>query len=363
VGFLILLEDAEGGVGIGEASPLPGFGTEDRRTCQSALEQMARIWVGAAASARPSTAAQEALVLRAPCAQAAFESAQDDLLARQQGLGLAELWRKRAREAGLAVAAGSVVRSVPVQALIGGRSPQDVGQAARAATEAGFRAFKLKIAIEGAAGLALDCERIAALRETVGPKALLRLDANEGYSRAAAFEALEMFSSRGFEIDYVEQPVVREAVEDLAWLNRHASIAVAADEALLGKGLEGVVSSRAAKVWIAKPAALGGFRIALRVALAAQQQDVRLVWSSLLDGAVSRAAALHWAAATAPSGEVQGLGTGPLLSADFEGGPRLESGSLVFDDGVGLGFDAKGLFSRPSALFSAAPVVFERTSR
>ncbi|MBW2422994.1 MAG: o-succinylbenzoate synthase [Deltaproteobacteria bacterium] len=356
-GWLVRLEDDAGRVGLGEATPLPDFGTEDLAACESALVRGIEALVGRTTGASPGTeggSGEEAglesrlarvasLCTGAPCALAALDTALHDLAAKQASLPLAEWLARRAGRAGRSV------ESLAVQALVGGTKAEAVAEQARAAREAGFTTYKLKLAVcAQAPDLSGDLERVAALREAVGAEARLRLDANEAWSRRAAEAALSALAV--FDVDYVEQPVAREDLAGLAALSASAPIAVAADEALLGEGLETCLASRAARIFVVKPAALGGLDRARRLARRAEALGIRIVWSTLLDGAVSRSALWHLAAGLGPRDEIHGLATGGWLAADLAATPDVRAGRLGAPDGrtgssraVGLGLDVPGL--------------------
>ncbi len=332
-GFLVSLEDEAGRFGIGEATPLPAFGGEDLATCRAALlaalEALAGLDVDAHASGlevarRPAAAA--------PCAQAAIATALADLAAQRAGLPLAHWLRARA---GLP---GAPAPRVRVQALVGGASPDAVEASAGRARAAGFDTFKLKLAVSPAArGLELDLERVAALRGAIGREARIRLDANEAWSRAEAEAALARLAPFG--IDLLEQPVDRADRAALAALSRSSPIPIAADEALLGDGLEACLSAPVARCFVVKPALLGGIDGAIDLARRAEARGIRLVFSNLIEGSVGRAAALALAAGLARPGhdEVHGLGTAALLAADLEPSAATPSAVLVPSAAPGLG--------------------------
>lgn len=336
-GFLIGLEDDAGRRGLGEATPLPEFGTEGLVACERALiaglgRLLERSMEQDPADVFPERAPPRA---GAPCARAALESCFEDLAARCTGVSVAARWRRRA---GLQ---GAPADAVAVQALIGGDSPAAVVASATRARERGHQAFKLKLAVSPQRrSLGLDLERVAALRETVGEAPRIRLDANEAWTLAEAEAALGALAR--FDIDYVEQPVSRTDLESLSRLDRTAPIRVAADESLLGDGLARCLEQRAARILVLKPAALGGVGPSLEIVSRAREQGLRIVWSSLLDGAISRGVALHLAAAVGAPEEIQGLGTGPLLARDLPGGPRIEAGRLACSRSPGLGLEEAG---------------------
>jgi len=352
-GWLVALEDEHGLRGLGEATPLPDFGTEDTAVCEAALER----GIEALLSAPPGGLEEglerlTASCSAARCARSALDTALHDLEARRRGISLATLLRA-------AMDASSPPRSsIEVQALVSGVGPEHVRLAAERAREAGHRCFKLKLAVsQQRRGIAADLERVAALRAVVGPKARLRLDANEAWSRDEALEALERLAP--FDVDFVEQPVARDDLGSLAWLDRHAPVKVAADEALLGEGLEACLAARAASIFIVKPGALGGLAPSMDLAARAHPAGIRLVVSSLIDGAIGREAAIAFAAAidatagpddAGPVGEVHGLGTGALLARDLVSRPGR--GRLGLAEGQGLG----GVFASLANDFFELPV-------
>ncbi len=351
-GYLIRFEDEAGRCGFGEATPLPAFGTEGLEVCERALTEaiaaLLRLEDGSPAQA--SEAARRGCS-HAPCARAALECAIEDLAAQQASSNLAGFWRRRA---GLA---GEPAKQVAVQALVGGDSPEAVAESARHAALGGHDTFKLKLAVSSRArAIEPDLERVAALREAVGCEARLRLDANEAWTRDEAQAAL--LALAGFDIDYVEQPVARADLEGLSILDRDAPIRVAADEALLGDGLTRCLAERAASILIVKPAALGGVSVAIRLMSQARTLGLRIVWSSLLDGAISRNAGLHLAAALGPEAEVHGLATGPLLECDFVASPAQAGALLRCPQAPGLGLELTVEFSDDAPLWVGRPRFF-----
>lgn len=346
-GFLIEVED-EGGVrGFGEATPLPAFGTEDLAACRRGLEEGAariadassldddEVWRGLPWSKVSHDVSLDPLesATKTPCADFGLSTALADLSSRRDGCSLPVFLHA---QSGFR---GDVADSVASQALIGGRSPEEVHARAREAAGAGFDAFKLKLAVDPSSrDLDLDIERVAALREVVGEDARIRLDANEAWSVAEAARALGALAA--FSIDYIEQPVAASDLLGLRWLSENGEIAVAADEALLGAGLRACLAQRAAEILIVKPAAIGSLAVCRALIQRAREDGLRLVWSTLIDGAVGRNAAIALAAAFGPADEVHGLGTAGLLSADFLNEPESpRAGRLYWQEGPGLGFD------------------------
>lgn len=320
---LVALEDGDGRVGWGEATPLPEFGTEPFGACRGRLEALLE---GVTSLAGGAT----------PCADFAWSTAMRDLAARRDEASFA---RRLAREAGYG---DDLPKAVASQALVGGATPEAVASSARARKAEGFRAFKLKLAVSPEArSLGSDLDRVAALRQVVGPDARLRLDANEAWTEDQARRALIALAP--FDVDYVEQPVARDDLDALGRLAAKADVPIAADEALLHDGWRACLARRTVSIWIAKPAALGDLDVSLELARGVAEAGGRLVWSTLIDGALGRGVARALAAATGAPDEIHGLGTGPLLAADLvaESDP-VEAGNLPTPVRPGLGLTPEG---------------------
>src|SRR5438067_7738507 len=77
---------------------------------------------------------------------------------------------------------------VPVNAVIGALAPGAAIAAAREARNNGFRCVKLKAGLGGS--LQEEVERVAVVREAIGPAMHLRLDANEAWKLQEAIAIL-----------------------------------------------------------------------------------------------------------------------------------------------------------------------------
>lgn len=336
-GYLLSLMDEEGRCGFGEATPLSEFGTEDFSTTGRALERaLGQLVHGRGRSIEEALALSARSCSEAPCALSALDGALHDLASQAAGQTLPAWIRNRA---GLL---GEPSRRIAVQALVAGDDPASVATSAQASLDEGFETFKLKLAVSPSQpGLGVDIERVAALRDVIGPRLRIRLDANEAWEFREAESALGALER--FDIDYVEQPVAgadRAALKDL---DVNASIPVAADEALLDGAWEACLESRAASIFIVKPAALGGIAPCLALFRGARKRGIRVVWSSLIDAAVGRTVAIALAAAVGRDGEgdeeVHGLGTAKLLARDLIEGCEVAGGGIELGKAAGLGCD------------------------
>ena len=187
----------------------------------------------------------------------------------------------------------------------------------------GCTTAKVKVAEPGQS-LGDDLARVRAVREALGPRGLVRVDANGGWSVAAAVTALAALAA--YDLDYAEQPsasvaelvAVREALHD-----RGVSVRIAADESVRkAEDPLAVARAGAADLLIIKAQPLGGVRRALSIVAEA---GLPVVVSSALDTSAGIAMGLRLAAAL-PEGELAGacgLGTVALLDGDVTADPLL----------------------------------------
>ncbi|MCX7541651.1 o-succinylbenzoate synthase [Corynebacterium sp. P5848] len=187
----------------------------------------------------------------------------------------------------------------------------------------GCRTVKVKVAEPGQT-LDDDVARIAAVRETV-PHALVRVDANRGFTVDRALDAARAFGP----LDYFEQPCSTTA--ELAELRRRLVRSgifcrIAADESIRRAGDPfAVLEARALDVAVVKVAPLGGVRRLLDIAEKIADHGVSVTVASALDTAVGVNAGL--AAVAALPGHTDddeidvppapaGLGTGGFFIED-----------------------------------------------
>lgn len=234
-----------------------------------------------------------------------------------------------ARRAGVPVAE-SEVDSLPVNATLAGATPEDVASAAAAARADGFDCFKLKV------GLPDDEARVAAVRDAIGPDALLRLDANRGWSVYDAVIQIRRLTRYGLE--FVEQPCA--SLADLAEVRRDVDVAIAADESVQSADdVRAAVAANACDVVAVKLAPMGGINEARRAIEAAREAGVEPYVSSTLDGPWGIAASLQLAAAEEVSLHC-GLATLGLFDATIARAlPSPKGGRIDVPRGPGLGVE------------------------
>lgn len=175
----------------------------------------------------------------------------------------------------------------------------------------GARTAKVKVA-DPRVSLVDDCERLAAVREALGPDGAIRVDANGAWDVDTAVTAIRDLDRAAGGLQYVEQPCA--SVEELAAVRRRVDVRIAADESIRrAEDPLRVALAGAADVAVLKVAPLGGVRRALRVAEAC---GLPCVVSSAVETSVGLAAGLALAGALPELDFACGLGTLTLLERD-----------------------------------------------
>ncbi len=224
----------------------------------------------------------------------------------EYGPAYAARWLAAAREAAERPWPAPVRSVVPVNTTI----PAVDGVTAHALVLAsGCTTAKVKVAQPGE-DLAHDVERVAAVRDALGPAGRLRIDANGGWDVASA--ALAIARLAAYDLEYVEQPVA--TIEELREVRRKVAVPIAADESIrTAEDPMTVRTTDAADILVLKTQPLGGVHRALEVAAAA---GLPVVVSSALETSIGLAAGLAFAAALPALPYACGLGTGTMLAGD-----------------------------------------------
>jgi o-succinylbenzoate synthase len=238
-------------------------------------------------------------------------------------------WLAAALEAGWVGWPDPVRDAVPVNATVPAVPAGQV--AAILARYDGCSTAKVKVAEVGQSPRD-DVDRVAAVREVMGPRARIRVDANGGWTVTEALDALRKLSVYGLE--YAEQPCA--TVEELRALRiglayNGIDVLVAADESIRrASDPMRVVREEAADIIVVKVAPLGGVRSALGIA---QECGLPTVVSSALDTSVGIRAGLALAAALPELPFACGLSTVELMAGDVTDDSLVpSSGSIALRD-------------------------------
>jgi o-succinylbenzoate synthase len=273
---LLRLHAEDGLAGLGEAVPLSLRGGTALGGVVAELEQLREL-----EALDEASLGDDAMTLSAPARCAALTA-------------LLDLRGKRAAaESRTAVGPSPPVRCNAT--LIAG-DPAAVVFAAEEWAADGFSSFKLKL------GTGDDAAQVRAVREALGPRARIRVDANGAWDVETAKRTLGELEP--YEVELVEQPVA--TLEEAMEVARSTSIPIAGDESIESRAdAERAAAMEACQMSGIKLSKVGGPEAAIEIA-----EVLPSYLSSALDGPVGIAAAVQVAETL---GEASG-GSGPDLA-------------------------------------------------
>jgi o-succinylbenzoate synthase len=309
---LLRLRAEDGLSGLGEAVPLSLRGGATLQRVARELELL-----GELAELDEETLASGIVNLSAPARCAALTA-------------LIDLGARRAAAEGQAVPGPG--EPVPCNATLVAGEPAAVAEDALHWAAEGFSTFKLKL------GRGDDAGQVRAVREAVGPRARIRVDANASWDVRRAERTLRELEE--LDVELAEQPVA--TLEESAEVAAATSIPLAGDESIESRGdAELAVALGACAFASVKLSKVGGPEAAAEIA-----SVLPSYLSSALDGPVGIAAAAQVArelrerARPGALDLAHGLATQRLFAATVAAAEcELRDGMLHPPPGPGLGVE------------------------
>lgn len=254
-------------------------------------------------------------------AKAALDIAVHDLFGKRFGLPLHRFF-------------GGFRNELETDLTISLNAPDEMVRDALEAVAEGYAALKLKVGGD----VALDFQRVAAIRGAVGEAVKIRLDANQGWSPKEAVRIIRRFEAEGLGIELVEQPVKAHDFEGLKYVTDRVDTDIMADESAFGVfEVFRLLSMRACDLINIKLMKAGGFHNALKIAHFAETVDVQCMMGCMLESKVGITAAACLAAGKKIVTRAD-LDAAVLLAEDpVVGGVRFSQNRLLLPEAPGLG--------------------------
>jgi o-succinylbenzoate synthase len=210
------------------------------------------------------------------------------------------------------------------------------------AVERGFESLKIKVGKD----IGVDIERVKAVYAAVEGRALLRLDANQGWTAKQAVYALQTLEEAGVRLELGEQPVKAQDLNGMKYVTERVHTPIMADDSVFGptEVIE-LIRMRAADIINIKLMKTGGISNAIRIADIAAMYGVECMIGCMLETGISVAAAVHVAVAKSDAITKIDL-DGPSLCAfnPIDGGVNFNESEISVTDAPGLGIrEIRGL--------------------
>ena len=282
--YVIVEIDTDDGItGVGEACTDIGFFGEPVEEVQSAID----LYLGPKLLGKdPFDREQLLFDIDFPgnsCAKSGIDLALHDLLGKALGVPVCNL------------IGGSARRQVLAVMEVAPGTPDGMARQCADWVEQGVRGFKAKVG----AIPEDDVERLAAIRAAVGPKIMLRADANQGYTPKEAIRLCRMCERRDLGLELLEQPVPKWDLAGMAQVRAAVDVLIEADEAAYTPhDVVQIIRAQAADVINIKIAKAGGLYQSKKIAAVAEAAGLECVIGTAWGLGVKVAAKLHLAAAT-----------------------------------------------------------------
>jgi L-alanine-DL-glutamate epimerase-like enolase superfamily enzyme len=159
----------------------------------------------------------------------------------------------------------------------------------------------------------------------------IRVDANEGWkSKEVALEKIKWLQNMG--IEFIEQPMPSDMIEETRWLRDRIDIPIVADEAVktaadipkLAEAYDGI------NIKLMKA---GGPQEAMHMIYLAKAMNMKIMLGCMIESAIAISAAAH----LSPLVDWADLDGNLLLREDPYQGVGVEKGKLILNDQPGLG--------------------------
>jgi len=280
---IVILRTDEGLAGVGEAAPDPSYHDE---TMEGIVDTLREYMVPVIVGEDPSDIERihekvRRVIVGNTFALSALDFALYDVIGRRTGLPVCRLLGGLFRE------------KVPVVWVLSlATRLEDMAGEAEAMAGKGFKTLKIKVGVDPR----LDVERVKAVREAVGDRAEIRVDANQGWTVDKAISTIRRMER--YELQLVEQPVAGWDLKGMARVAKAVDTPVMADESVFTPETAlKVVEMEAADIINIKVMKPGGLHNSKKVAAIAEAAGIPCLVGSMLETGVGTAAGVHFAAA------------------------------------------------------------------
>jgi len=222
--------------------------------------------------------------------------------------------------------------SIPTSVTIGILPVEETLKSARDLVEQGFFILKLK----GGKNLNEDIEKMILLRQEFGKKIALRFDGNQGYTADEALYFIQ--ETAGVGIELIEQPTVKDDLQQLHRVTQESHLPIMADESLSNLvDVFHLTKNDAIDMVNIKLMKVGGITNSMHINSVAKAAGVEAMIGCLDECELGVAAGLH-VALSRPNVYHADLDSHlDLIGDPFKGLIRLEKGILYPGNGFGLG--------------------------
>ena len=250
-------------------------------------------------------------------------------------MALYDLWGKR-WNAPLWKLLGGAKRSFETDITISVNPIDEMVADSLDAIRQGHKILKVKVGKDGKG----DVERIAAIRQAVGPDVVIRVDANQGWNAKQSVAIIAALEEKDLDIELVEQPVPSHDLDGLRYVTQRVQTPILADEAVFSPAdAVKIITTGAADLINIKLMKTGGIWQALKLCGIAESYGVKCMTGCMLESKLAVTAASHLCAGQSIVSMADLDGPSLCAVDPFVGGPVFDAATVTMTDAPGLGIE------------------------
>jgi L-Ala-D/L-Glu epimerase / N-acetyl-D-glutamate racemase len=320
--IVVIIRTDEGISGFGECSPFLTINGESQDTCFIVGRYFGSALKGKnALDIRECIKIMDTIIYGNASIKSAFDIALHDIAAVDAEMPLYKFL------------GGKGNRKLVTDYTVSIGEPLQMAEDALHIKKSGFHIIKVKLGQDPEK----DIQRIKAIRDAVGMKIHLRIDANQGWHFKSAARTLKALKK--FKIDFCEEPIPRWDFVNLAKLRKKSPIPVMADESCFdAHDARKLLDSDACDFINLKLGKSGGFHKVQKIIALAEKAKVKMQVGGFMESRLTMTANAHLALSNKHI-QFYDFDTPLMLSEDpVSGGIKYkEGGKIEIPDTHGLG--------------------------
>ncbi|QIA07866.1 mandelate racemase/muconate lactonizing enzyme family protein [Draconibacterium halophilum] len=276
---IVVIHTNQGITGFGECSPFMTINGESMETCFVVGQYLAKVLKGKNPEDIEScTHVMDKTIYGNSSIKSAFDMALYDISAQKAGVPLYQFL------------GGQNNKEMQIDYTVSLTYPEKMAADAKRIVDNGFEIVKVKLGHSKEQ----DVESIKRIRETIGPKIPIRLDANQGWKTEEALDILKALTP--YKIQHCEEPIPRWDYMKLPDIRRFSPIPIMADETCCDHiDAKRLIDINACDLINIKLSKSGGIFKALKITNYAKAAKMEIQVGGFLETRLGFTAAAHFA--------------------------------------------------------------------
>jgi L-Ala-D/L-Glu epimerase len=277
--LVVVIRTRDGLAGFGESSPFMPINGESLETCFVVANYLSKSLIGR----NPLDIAgcsdeMDRIIYGNSSIKSAFDIALHDIASQNAGLPL------------YAFLGGNNNKTLRTDYTVSLGLPEQMALDAQEIKDQGFQIIKVKLGEDAET----DIFRIKAIREQIGNKIPLRLDANQGWDTQSAIRVLNALASCN--IQFCEEPIPRWNFMELSAVRKQSPIMIMADESCCDDhDAKRLIDLHACEAFNIKLGKSSGIYKAQKIIRLAERSNIQLQIGGFLESRIGFTASAHLA--------------------------------------------------------------------